>query len=190
MEICKIEYLRKNGGVAVKLEDGTFVRHSKGKKRGVLFCGIHPDDADSVIVGFSMCNKLDEFDFVNDRRKPGFGLNIAKDRALKWTNHTDYFVQYSWTEDQISNPDIELLYLINPNLLNKDNIDYTEDLIIEIPPSIEKQLRSFIQRCKRYYQDKDFPVWANKLEEGKSYTGYIPFVNVRCPEVEFEDEGF
>lgn len=190
MEMCKIEYLRKNDGVAVKLEDGTFVRHSKGKKRGVLFCGIHPDDADSVIVGFSMCNKLDEFDFLKDRRKPGFGLDIAKDRALKWTNHTDYFVQTSWTEEEINNPDIVLTYLVNPNLLDKDDPDYRDELIIEIPPSIEKKLRNFIRRCKRYYQDKDFPVWANKLEAGESYTGCIPFIDMRFSKERFEDEDF
>jgi len=187
METQKIEYVRKNGGVATKIEldDGSIqtVKRSKGQKRGVMFCGIHPDDEKSVIVGFSMCNKMDTFDYVGSERKPGFGLEIAKERAFKWSDHTSYFVQKSWTREQIEDDECPLLYFVNPNLLHEDDDDFdkynTTELLVEIPPSIVKPLVKFIGRCKKYYKDKDFPEWANNLQLGNRYSRYLPVDSVR-----------
>jgi hypothetical protein len=183
MEQERIEYMRKNGGMSVKLEsddetDPKFVRRSKGEKRGVLFCGIHPDDEDSVIVGFSLCNRIDTFDVVSGERRKGFGLQMARDRALKWSNHTDYFVQVSWTENEIDDTKNTLSYLLNPNRLDEDDPNYNE-LVVEVPPSVEKNLRRFIQRCKRYYQDKEFPVWAINLEDNMPYEGHLHYMDAR-----------
>jgi hypothetical protein len=175
--------MRKNGGMSFKIEgeeDGSeprYVRRSKGEKRGVLFCGVHPDDHQSVIVGFSLCNKMDDFDVVNGERRKGFGLGIAKERALKWTNHTDFFVQLSCTEDAIMDFSKPLMRIDNPN----------SDEVVEIPPSVVKPLHAFIERCQRYYQDKDFPVWVQNFKEGLPYNGTMNTVEYR-PAFENEDE--
>lgn len=148
MEVERIEYVRKN-------------RRSKGKKRGVLFCGVHPQDAQSVIVGFSLCNSIDRFDYVDGIRIPGFGLAIAKKRALKWSDYTDYFIQNSFTEGMINDEFTDLILYINSD---PENIQ-----VVEIPPSIVDRLKTFIERCKRYYKDKEFPVWVENFEHEKEY---------------------
>ena len=142
MELYRIEYIRKNG-------------RSKGKKRGVLYCGVDPYDPDSVVVGFSLCNPIDRFDYTKDVRRPGLGLEIAKARGEKWKNHDNYFVQNSFTQEIFLDATVNLIYLINPD----------PEQIVEVPPSVVKQLRTFIGRCKKYYKNKDFPVWINKLEK-------------------------
>lgn len=156
MEIQRIEYVRKNG-------------KRKGIKRGVLYCGLHPNDNQSVVVGFSLCNKLDKFDYIGGERKPGFGLNLARIRAEKWSNHINFFVQNSWGEDIIYDTEDPLNFIINPN----------PSEIVEIPPSIEDALKVFIDRCRKYYKDKDFPVWVKNFENGDSDIGDFEVEDMR-----------
>lgn len=145
MEMSKIEYIRKNGR-----------RSGGGKKKGVLFCGIDPDDANSVMVGFSLCNSVDRFDYIKNKPVPGFGMETAKLRAEKWKLYIDYFVQKSYTESELNG---DMIWYVNPN----------PQEVIEIPPSIVWRMKIFVQRCRRYYKDKDFPEWVEKLERGESY---------------------
>lgn len=140
METQRIEYLRKNG-------------RKKGRKKGVLFCGIDPDDANKVMLGFTLCSNLDRFDYIDDRPVKGFGLETAKKRAIKWKNHEDYFVQNSFTERMFARGD-DLGFLVNPDIAK----------VVELPPSIMKRLKVFIERCKKYYKDKEFPKWVNNIE--------------------------
>jgi hypothetical protein len=159
----KIEYIRKNGGMSVKIEsednsEPRFIRVSKGEKKGVLFCGVHPEDPKSVVIGFSLCNKMDKFDVVNGKKRNGFGLEMATKRAVMWSNHIDYFIQRSWTEEQLFETE-PLGYFVNPNPKE----------VVEIPPSIAQQLQVFIERCKKYYKDKEFPVWTENIRMGKPY---------------------
>lgn len=145
METQRIEYIRKNG-------------RRKGHKKGVLFCGIDPDDDKSVIFGFTLCHPTDRFDYIKGVRVQGFGLETAKLRADKWKFHTDYFVQKTWSEDEMD--EIEVLYkFINPDAQS----------IVEVPPSVMIRLRTFIERCRKYYKDKDFPTWIQKIEEDNAY---------------------
>lgn len=169
MEFELIEYLRKSGRKPKRDDDGKIIIKGKGtgrQKKGVLFCGVNPNDENSVIMGFSMCNKIDDFDYVNGQYEPGFGLNLAKERAEKWSSYTGFFVQNSWTEEEIEGPD-DLVAYVNPDTT----------CIVEIPPSIFDKLQVFIQRCKRYYQDKNFPEWVKKVENDRpelinSYINY------------------
>ncbi len=146
MEQMRIEYIRKNG-------------RQKGRKKGVLFCGIDPDDNQSVILGFSLCHSIDRFDYIAGQKSPGFGLETAKLRAEKWRFHTEYFVQRTFTEADINNEDLELMVIINPD----------PKQVVEIPPSVMVRMKSFIERCKKYYKDKDFPAWIQKIEAGEPY---------------------
>ena len=149
MEIAKIEYIRKNN-------------RKKGRKKGVLFCGIDSDDPNSVIVGFSLCNSVDRFDYINGKPVPGFGKETAALRADKWKLNTEYFVQRSYTEaeiDRYEDGELELHQYINPE----------PQEMVEIPPSVAGKLKVFIQRCKRYYKDKEFPEWIEKFERGEAY---------------------
>jgi hypothetical protein len=157
MEI--IEYLRKSGRKPKRDDEGKIIVKGSGvgrQKKGVFFCGNDPEDPNSVIVGFSLCNKLDEFDYIDGQQEPGFGLDLAKSRAEKWADYTGYFVQNSWTEDDFENGE-DLIGFINPDTKT----------IVEVPPSVIRPLTKFIKRCRRYYQDKDFPVWIEKIEQGQ-----------------------
>lgn len=151
MEVERIEYLRKSN-------------RKQGKKKGVLWCGIDPDNADGVLVGFSLCHSIDEFD-VKIRGKyrervPGFGLSVAKERGDKWRFHSAYFVQNSYTEYELNVFDLDLPVLYeNPDPAT----------IVEIPPSIEDRLRTFLVRCKKYYKDKMFPEWCEAILQNDPY---------------------
>jgi hypothetical protein len=138
--------LRKNG------------RH-KGKKKGVLYCGIDPDEPTGVVVGFSVCHPTDRFDYVNGQRTEGFGLEVAKNRAERWKFKVNYFVQMSFHEDQLVDDNFSAFKFLNP-----DN-----ETVVEIPPSVMVRLKPFIERCKKYYKDKIFPEWVDKVHEGNPY---------------------
>ena len=146
METQRIEYIRKNG-------------RKKGRKKGVMWCGINPDDANKVMVGFSICNSLDRFDWIDGNYCSGFGVDLAETRAEKWASYTDYFVQKSYTEPMLFDDEKNLVRFINPN----------PKTIVEVPPSILDRLNTFINRCKRYYKDKEFPLWTDKLVNNDSY---------------------
>jgi hypothetical protein len=176
MEI--IEYIRKSGRKPKRDEDGKIIVKGSGvgrQKKGVLYCGINTDEPDRVMIGFSLCNKMDEFDYIDGQQEPGFGLDLAKTRAEKWFNYTGYFVQNSWTEDDIEGG-VDLIGYINPNTKT----------IVEVPPSIITPLRDFIKRCRRYYQDKEFPVWIENIEK-KQPEADLELVNYTMEmEVDFE----
>jgi len=174
MEI--IEYIRKSGRKPKRDDDGKIIVKGNGvgrQKKGVLYCGINPENPDAVMIGFSMCNKLDEFDYVNGQHEPGFGLDLAKQRAEKWSEFTGYFVQNSWTENEIEEED--LIGFINPDTKT----------VVEVPPSIIGPLKKFLQRCKRYYQDKDFPVWIEKIESNDPEE-IVDYINYTL-EIEFDE---
>lgn len=152
----RIEYIRKNDGFRkVEGSDSDEKRMvTRGEKKGVLYCGIDPNDAENVVMGYSLCSPLDRFDYIGgDRHEKGFGVNTAKERAEKWSLHDNYFVQNSFTERMIYEGQ-DLLLLINPD----------PQQIVEIPPSIMPRLKTFIERCRRYYKDKEFPAWVKKIE--------------------------
>ena len=141
MELQRIEYIRKNG-------------RKKGRKKGVMWCGVDNDNPDNVLMGFSICNSIDQFDWIDGRNIPGFGLELAQKRGEKWSEHTDYFVQKSYSEPMLYGGDSEFLYYFkNPN----------PQTVVEVPPSIMDRLKTFIVRCKKYYKDKNFPLWVDKI---------------------------
>lgn len=157
MEI--IEYIRKSGRKPKRDDDGKIIVKGNGagrKKKGVLFCTADPEKENGVIIGFSLCSKMDIFDYVNDQYEPGFGISLASDRAVKWADYSGYFVQNSWTEEEIDGGE-DLIGFINPDTKT----------IVEVPPSIIHPLKAFIKRCRRYYQDKEFPVWIEKIEQDR-----------------------
>ena len=176
MEI--IEYVRKNGRRRNKETKSKGLVRGRAKK-GVLFCGIDPDDDQSVIIGFSLCHSTDRFDYVGGKRTlnketgkmvyvggekvDGFGLETAKCRAEKWKFHTDYFVQKTFKESEMIDACVvakySLMQIINPDPKS----------IIDIPPSIMVHLKPFIKRCRSYFVDKEFPLWIRKIETEDSY---------------------
>ena len=71
MEKMRLEYIRKNG-------------RKNGRKKGVLWCGVDPDDDKSVIVGFTLCHSIDRYDYPGGQRDVGFGVKLAQIRAEKF----------------------------------------------------------------------------------------------------------
>ena len=175
MEYELIEYVRKSGRKPKRDDDGKIIVKGKGagrQKKGVLYCGVSQDDPDCAIVGFSMCSVMDQFDYVNGQYEQGFGLELAKQRADKWSTFTGYFVQNSWTEEQLES-DNDLIKFVNPN----------SKTVVEVPPSLIKTLTSFVQRCRRYFQDKKFPEWVERVENGDE-ENVCDFINLA---VDFEE---
>lgn len=150
--IEKIEYIRKNN-------------RKIGRKKGVLWAGINPHDGNSVIVGFTLCHSVDRFDYISKRKKiKGFGLKTAKIRAEKWRDHDNYFVQKTYNEEEfekaLEEEDVEILKYVNPD----------KKSTVEVPPSVMVKLKPFIERCRKYYKDKKFPIWINKIEKDQPLT--------------------
>ena len=54
-----------------------------------------------------------------------------------------------------------------PNRTNDPMMEIVDDLV------------RFINRCKKYYRDKDFPAWVNKLEKGDAFEGELPLTEAR-----------
>jgi hypothetical protein len=147
--IQKIEYIRKNN-------------RKNGRKKGVLWAGIDPSNKDQVIIGFTLCHSIDKFDYINGSKKAkGFGLETAKVRAEKWKHHSNYFIQKTYTEEQLDKAaadEIKISKFINPG-----------DGCVEVAPSVLVRLKPFIKRCRKYYKDKGFPIWVGKIEMGEPY---------------------
>jgi hypothetical protein len=115
-------------------------------KSGVLVAGIDPTTS-SICVGFSLCHRqMDEFDVVKTQSKkvkiPGFGVDVAFKRALKWKLYQ------------------EAMFVSTPRTTIKQMPG-----IIFIPASLEKDGKDFIQRCIKYYQNPKYPEKIKKLPE-------------------------
>jgi hypothetical protein len=58
---------------------------SKGNKAiGYLAAGLM--DEGIIAIGYSLCHANDQYDFVNKRRVPGFGRDLALNRAIKYSS--------------------------------------------------------------------------------------------------------
>lgn len=51
---------------------------------GVLVAGISPTDQDSVVIGFSLCNKKDKYNCPGGKRVEDFDKEAASIRAVRW----------------------------------------------------------------------------------------------------------
>lgn len=58
------------------------------QKVGVLVAGFEPDRLNRVIIGFTLCSKLDKWDWIQGKEnRPGFGKDLATKRAIKWDSN-------------------------------------------------------------------------------------------------------
>ena len=110
---------------------------------GVMFADVLPNRwPNEIIIGFSLCHTpIDQFDHIGDggvdfymmrnyRQKKGLGRSMAFNRAVKWVEKT------------------------------KAGRLSPEYYVQIIPPSIRPDLKQFIQRAAKYYQDKELTEWA------------------------------
>lgn len=123
-----------------------YVRGSKNEPRGVLFAGVHPENSQMVVVGFSLCHKQkDRFDKIKSKSGgvstvEGLGKNIAARRAVKWAgSHAVTLTPRSDTDAHYG--------------------------VVHVPPSIGVDLSLFLDRTQRYFKDKEMPMWANGVYE-------------------------
>ena len=74
---------------------------SEGSKRkiGVMVAGI--SGSGRVVVGFSLCNKKDRYNYPGGVYTPGFDKEIASQRALKWEKEQSIAVPESIKGDLI-----------------------------------------------------------------------------------------
>ncbi len=119
-----------------------------GSKIGVLFAGVHAHEPGKVMVGFSLLHKNDKFDHVLGNKRPehvpNFGKKVAAKRAYKW---------HTW---QVTS---------NGHMAEEDSKNHK---IVVIPYSMKAELVKFLERCKRYYRDKQLPGWAYYLLRSSS----------------------
>lgn len=161
-----IQYIRRNERWKWNEEKDMYVRkHGYGPKKGIMIADIEPSTG-KVIIGWSLCSPLDEYNVVKGRRIKDFDKEIAIDRALKFSDHEGYFYQNTFTEND---PSEKMFQYINPDPKN----------IVELPPSIETPLRYFIKRVKSYYKDMAIPDWAELVYSD------IPFMNEEDIEKDF-----
>ena len=104
---------------------------------GVMFADVLPNRwPEKVIIGYSLCNlKYDKWDHRGHRYIKGHGVKIAFNRACKWMEIED-------------DANISMKYV---------------GLSHKVPDTMKKPLIAFIERCSKYYQDKELPYWAKDL---------------------------
>lgn len=142
----KVEYFRKRGKISrdqihtspngdkiLKL-GGT---RGKGPLKGVMIAYTNGDDT-LVRIGFSMCHSFDKWDHVEGIHTPGFGKWIATQRGEKWASK----------ERSILSRDVGVSHLSNA---------------VIIPDSMYESFKKFVDRCKKYFKDKQFPEWIEDL---------------------------
>lgn len=114
-----------------------FVRKRNRQKIGVMIACKDPIDPSRVIIGFSLCHWLDDFDKINLGfvSKKNFGKLIAHRRAMKYRDLA-FAVVYS---ERLEDREIGTVY---------------------IPQSVHESLAKFIHGCYIYYKDKSFPDWV------------------------------
>lgn len=105
------------------------------RRVGVLYAKLN--EVGKICIGFSVChNTKDRFDYIRGMiHKPGHGVNMASERAERWADRNYY----------------EPL----PDLFDPDFND-----VVRIPMMIHVQLKEFIDRCIRYYKERELPRWA------------------------------
>ena len=138
----KIQYIRKNG-------------RAKGRKKGVL---IAVPAHSRVFIGFSLMHPSDKFDYVGAVRTKDFGLRLAKKRAFKYKDAKGYCIQKTYTENEISK--------FVEGEMELRSVKGRSNETVVIPPSVMRDLKPFIERCRLYYKDKIFPAWVVAVENG------------------------
>lgn len=135
-----IEYIKRKN----KFQRTIPGKRKDSVKAGVFVAGIDPQTS-ALCVGFSLCHRqMDIFDVVlgkdSEFKVPGFGIDIATKRALKWKDYQKSIFT--------SIPKSEMKE--HPNT-------------ILIPSSLRKDGKVFIERCKRFYQNPKYPERAKQL---------------------------
>jgi len=158
----KVEYFRTKGTVIkdqiLKNADGEKIlipgngKRGKGKLKGVMVAYV-PDGEDIVRIGFSMCHRFDRWDHIRGVLNPGHGKYIATERADKWVGKTEAAM------DKNMKAAIGMLEGEDPG----PEISEMVKSCVVIPDTMYDSLKIFVGRCKKYYKDKRFPVWVDKL---------------------------
>lgn len=149
----KVEYFRSKGTIIkdqiLTNANGEKIivpgngKRGRGKLKGVMVAYVPVGD-DVVRIGFSMCHPLDRWDHIRGVNTPGHGKYIASERADKWVGKTDAFV----------NRKVGGRSAVDPEMIKS---------CVIVPDTMYDSLKTFVGRCKKYYKDKRFPVWVDKL---------------------------
>lgn len=116
------------------------------KKVGVFFAGVLKNQPNKVIVGFSLCNPLDDFDRANNydgKKIKHLGLKKAVSFAIK---NKDKKIAVEYNHPFIPNFDPDDVVVIPYSLFKKNS-----------------NIHTFINRIRKRYKDKELPVWCGYL---------------------------
>ena len=158
----KVEYFRKKGRI-IKDQihtndlDETIViwgdgRRGRGTLKGVMVAYASNEDG-LVKIGFSMCHPTDKWDHVNGAHNPGWGKQIATDRAEKWISKSNAMVHKNMEA---------ALGVMREGLNDAELLQSIKNSVI-IPDTMHGSLKTFVERCRKYFKDKRFPEWVDKL---------------------------
>lgn len=116
-----------------------YVPSKNGRKKvGVMYAD--KSESGEVVIGFSLCNPLDEF-----RKEAGIGK--AKKRA--WVNKDKDLVAVKY-----SNSDVVV------DRARDYSLSIVDDTHVIIPKTMVSHVKQFVARCKQYYKDGKLPTWA------------------------------
>jgi len=116
-----------------------YIRKPNFDKKGVIVAII---DENYIEIGFSLCHKIDKWDFIKGAYIRNFGLSIAINRSKKW-----------FYKDKFS-------------IFESSKKEVCKNFVI-IPKTISENLYLFICKLKEKYPCKVFPVWATKFLEAE-----------------------
>jgi hypothetical protein len=108
---------------------------------GVMFADVLPNRwPNQIIIGFSLCHTpIDQFDYIGDGGVDIFMRNYKQKKGLG--RSIAFNRACTWAERTTS----------------RRSPDYHAN---SVPPSIRPELKQFIQRAVKYYQDKELTQWA------------------------------
>lgn len=118
-------------------------RRKHSPKFGTII-GIKTTD-NSVAIGFAVCSRRDNF-------IKNIGKDISKSRAEKWANYTNYLV---------IGPN-ESICEFKTKKQAMDRIEYKTNCVM-IDESLYKEVKHFIQRCKKYFKNCSLPKWTETI---------------------------
>ncbi len=157
-----MQYIRegKRSSRTEEKKDGSIINYpgSRGNVVGIMVAFISPDDSNQIVIGYSKC-KLKCANGGSDQWDKEFGLNLARERAMKWCECSTVAVLNN--NVKISDARKEREKQVNEMIANGHPVPAATEVIV--PITISTQIRAFILRAYRYYKNYTLPAWTKNV---------------------------
>jgi len=162
-----------------------YIRDRKKKPVGLLLA--YGNDEGEVCIGFSLCqprktkviqvNGESKRISIGDKFDRKVGQSLARNRAARWKDYNRFVVvgqrhQFRSKEEFYRNIDMKTNK--HRESVKFSGLKENEELMkvphhqtVVIDETINRYVLDFIDRCKRYFKNKNLPKWAETLLSGK-----------------------